>query len=254
MIDTHTHLYTDEFEDGGEAAVRRAIESGVDIMIFPNIDVASIGPMTQLHLKFPLHTKMAMGLHPTDIGDDYEEVLLLMEKELDSGKYIAVGEVGIDLYWDKSRLELQKDVFRRQLISAQKRGLPVIIHCRDAFPETIEVIKEVNLDVPLVFHSFTGSTDDVKAIREVCDAYFGINGVVTYKNASTLRDALPVIGENRILLETDSPYLSPVPLRGKRNESANLGFIRDKIAEAMNLSPETIEKRTTENARKIFKL
>ena len=177
-----------------------------------------------------------------------------MEKELDSGKYIAVGEVGIDLYWDKSRLELQKDVFRRQLISAQKRGLPVIIHCRDAFPETIEVIKEVNLDVPLVFHSFTGTTDDVKAIREVCDAYFGINGVVTYKNASTLRDALPVIGENRILLETDSPYLSPVPLRGKRNESANLGFIRDKIAEAMNLSLETIEKKTTENARKIFKL
>lgn len=252
MIDTHTHLYSSSFGEHYGDAVLHASVMGVSRMILPGIDKASISSIRECHEKFPDLTAMAMGLHPTDIPENWQEVLEEMEKELLTGDYVAVGEVGMDLYWTKDNKQLQETVFAHQLEFADKNGLPVIIHSREAFDETLKVIKEMKPSVPLIFHSFTGMPEDVGKIRETCDPYFGINGVVTYKNAAGLREALPLIGTERLLLETDSPYLTPVPYRGKRNESSYLYLIRDKIAEVLDLSSEEIEAITDDNARMIF--
>ena len=254
MTDTHTHLYYTAYGEGYEEAIERAVASGVSRMILPGIDLPSIEAMNECHRKYPDATLLALGLHPTDVKENWGEIINEMEAHLNSGKYVAVGEVGIDLHWDPSTLPLQKEAFARQLKIADRLGLPVIIHSRDALEETLEVILRVNPAVPLIFHSFTGSFVDVKRIREVCDAYFGINGVVTYKSAGNLREALPEIGLSRILLETDSPYLSPVPHRGEKNESAYLINIRDKVAEVLGVRHSVVEVETDNNARKLFKL
>lgn len=254
MIDTHTHIYMDEFSDGGGDALNRALSVGVSHMVLPNVDASSIAPMKSLHERFPDNTSMAIGLHPTEIGDDWEKIVDDMERELQTGEYVAVGEVGMDLYWDATFRNAQMSAFARQLRMAEKDGLPVIIHCREALDETLGVIAEVNPGIPLVFHSFTGGVEDVRKIRKVCDPMFGINGVVTFKNAQPLRDALPEIGLERILLETDSPYLAPVPHRGKRNESSYLPAICAKIAETLGIRTEDVELQTNANARSIFKL
>lgn len=257
MIDTHTHLYVPEFSDcGGAAAVDRALESGVEAMILPNIDVDSIEALRSLHASRPDSTYMAMGLHPTELGDDLSASLSRIEEELFRGGYIAVGEVGIDLHWDTSRLSEQKEAFRTQLRWARRLGLPVIIHSRDAFRDTSECLRAEGMGLhPLVLHSFTGGVDDVRFMRRsVPDAYFGINGVVTYKNAASVREAVVEIGLDRILLETDSPYLAPVPYRGKRNESSYLGAICSRIAETLGVSAAEVEAATDANARALFGL
>lgn len=254
MIDTHTHLYLRAFPDGGVSAVEKALEEGVSYLIFPNVDATTIEPMMKLHSKFPENTSVALALHPTELGDDWETVIDDMEKELEKGGYVAIGETGIDLYWDKENLENQQKAFERHLLIAQRLGLPVIIHSRDALDETLEVIKKVNPTVPLLFHSFTAGPEAVRKIREVCDAWFGINGVVTFKNAQELRDALPEIGIERIVLETDSPYLAPVPYRGKRNESAYLKHILKAVSDTLKLSERETEKITDSNAKKIFRI
>lgn len=258
MIDTHTHLYSSRYAGEGAAAVQRAIESGVGHMVFPNTDCASIGPLLELHRQFAEHTSVAMGLHPTDITDAWEADLEQMARVLDSEKCVAVGEVGIDLYWDRSRLAEQKEVFARQLHMALERGLPVIIHSRDALEETLEVLQNVKEEAgrlpDVVFHSFTGSAADVRRIREVTDAMFGINGVVTFKNAPELHGAVPEIGIGRLLLETDSPYLAPVPHRGKCNESAYIVHVRDRVAELLGVDPQAVEETTDANARRFFNL
>lgn len=252
MIDTHTHLYLEEFPDGGEQAVKEALQVGVNHLILPNVDESTIESMLALHKKFPGSTSVAMGLHPTEVDDNWEEVLERMEGRISEGGFVAIGEVGIDLYWDKSKIELQLKAFQMQLELADKYKLPVIIHCREAFPETIEVISKVKPEIPFIFHSFTGNKSDLVLIRKACYPAFGINGVVTYKNAEPLRESLPLIGIENIVLETDSPYLSPVPKRGKTNSSAFLPYIRDKIAECLDLSPEETEKITDQNAKRIF--
>lgn len=254
MTDTHTHPYLEEFEDGGEEAVNRAIHSGVGHMVFPNVNAATIEPMMALHRRFPENTSVAMGLHPTEVDEHWEQVVDSMESLLSEGQYAAVGEVGLDLYWDASRRDDQIAAFARQLDMAQKIGLPVIIHCREALDETLEVIEKVKPTVPLIFHSFTGSEDDVRKIRKVCDPMFGINGVVTFKNAAQLRDALSEIGIGRILLETDAPYLAPVPHRGRRNEPAYLTDICRKVAETLEMGEDEVEKITDQNAKLIFKI
>ncbi len=254
MIDTHTHPYLEQFEDGGGTAINAAIDSGVTQMVLPNVDGASVAPMMELHRRFPQNTSVAMGLHPTEVADGWESEIDKMEALLSEGGFVAVGEVGMDLYWEKTHRTQQLEAFARQLEIADKLGLPVIIHCREALDETIGVIKEVKPGVPLIFHSFTGSPDDVRKIRQVCNPMFGINGVVTFKNAAPLRDALPEIGIDHILLETDAPYLAPVPHRGRRNEPAFLPAIRDKVAEVLHLSPEEVEKITDRNAKLIFKI
>lgn len=253
MIDTHTHLYLEEFKEDAPEIIKDCDEKGVSLMILPNIDIDSIDKVKNFHVTYPHNTLMAMGLHPTEVDDNWEKALERIEEELKEGSYVAIGEVGMDLYWDKTYLDSQKQAFSYQLKLADRFRLPVIIHCREALDETLEIINEIKPSVTLVFHSFTGSAQDVKKIRQYCDPYFGINGVVTYKNAPELRNALREIGIERILLETDSPYLSPVPKRGKRNDSSNLIFIRNKVAEELGMSIEKVEEITDSNALKVFK-
>ncbi|MDE6291931.1 MAG: TatD family hydrolase, partial [Muribaculaceae bacterium] len=202
----------------------------------------------------------AMGLHPTEVGEDWREELDDIIATLSPTDPVAIGEVGIDLYWDDSNLDLQKEAFTAQILLAGKTGLPVIIHCRDGVEECCECIHAARQQAPegklpqLVFHSFTGTPDDVRRIRELCDPYFGINGVVTFKNSGRLPEAVKEIGIERILLETDSPYLAPVPKRGRRNESSYLTFVNNKVAEILGLPPDETDRQTTRNAKEFFRI
>lgn len=255
MIDTHTHLYTDTFAEDGAEAVERAVTAGVKLMIFPNIDVDSVAPMLELNLLKPEQTRIAIGLHPTEVRPSWREDLDTILKASESVTPVAIGEVGIDLYWDKTLRNEQIDAFAAQIIIAQERKLPVIIHCREALDDILSVLRAAEKPLPkLVFHSFTGSKTDVEKIREIADSMFGINGVVTFKNARELQEAIPAIGLHRIMLETDSPYLAPVPMRGKCNESAYLPYVLRKVAELLELEPETVEKTTDCNAASFFNL
>ena len=209
--------------------------------------------MNSLHDEFPENTFMAMGLHPTEVSDSWERDLDKVYQELiaNKEKYIAIGEIGIDLYWDKTYRNEQLLVLRKQFDWAVEMDLPVIIHCREGLNEILEVLDEMDTKPRGVFHSFGGTADDVAQIRRRGDYYFGINGIVTFKN-SKLREVLPAIGLERILLETDAPYLAPVPHRGKRNESAYIVHTAAHIAQHLSLSTNQVESATTENARKLF--
>lgn len=263
MIDTHTHLYLPEFDDadtgfdpaqlGGQvAAVDRAIDAGVHTMIFPNVDRSTIGPMHRVADLRPEAVRMAMGLHPTEVKENWPDELAYIRELLNAGadRYVAVGEVGIDLYWDKTFEAGQMQAFDAQVADAERLGLPVIIHCREGLDQCLEVLKD-HPDVPAVFHSFGGSEADVERIRKVGDYYFGINGIVTFKN-STLRNVLPAIGADRILTETDAPYLAPVPYRGRRNESAMMVKTLEEIARSLGMSKAEAERITEQNARRLF--
>ncbi len=255
LVDTHTHLYLPQFEGECEAVVKRAIDAGVEKMIFPNVDISTIAPMRKLHLTFPSNTFMAMGLHPTEVGEEIETVMRSIENEWQahSDEYIAVGEIGIDLYWDKTFVDKQMEVFSRQIDIAVTYGLPVIIHCRDGLDEVLEVLSGKSELPSGVFHSFGGSDSDIERIREIGDFYFGINGIVTFKN-SGLRNTLPCIGIERIILETDSPYLAPVPYRGKRNESAYIINTAQAVGAVFGMSLDEISCVTSENAHRLFML
>ena len=259
MIDTHTHLYDRAFAAGCTDpmagccdAVDRAVAAGVNMMVLPNVDRESIGPLKALRALRPEVTAAAMGLHPTELGTDWRATLDIIEAELRRGGYCAIGEVGIDLYWDRTYEREQMLAFDAQLALAEEMSLPVIIHCREGLDRTLEVLQG-HRGVSAVFHSFGGSADDVAAIRAEGDFYFGINGIVTFKN-SGLREILPEIGSGRILLETDSPYLAPVPKRGRRNESAYLPYIAQTVADALEMSVEKLAEITTANAAEFFRL
>ncbi len=253
MIDTHTHLYLDEFKPSTADAVNRAIEAGVEHMIFPNIDVSTIAPMKELQAQFPSRVSLAMGLHPSEVKDDWMQQLATLRKELDSDfPYVAIGEIGVDLYWDKSMRLEQLQAFYQQLLWAAELDLPVIIHCREALDETLEVMGALPKPVKGVMHSFGGTPQDVERIRRVApDIYFGINGIVTFKN-SRLRETLPAIGLDKLLLETDSPYLAPVPMRGRRNESAFIIHTAAHVADALGVNLDTLDAATSANARELF--
>lgn len=252
MIDTHTHIYLDDFDADRDEVVRRAIESGVNHLVLPNVDLTTIEPMHNLHDCYPENTSMAMGLHPTEVNADYNEVLKKIENCFDARNYVAVGEIGIDLYWDKTYREEQKRVLDTQLHWASDMGLPVILHCREGLDTILEVFEAFQGELPQgVFHSFTGTIEDVRNIRKYGDFYFGINGIVTFKK-SQVPAVLPEIGLSRILLETDSPYLAPVPNRGKRNESANIPHICRCIASHMSHTEEEVSLITDENANQLF--
>ncbi len=255
MIDTHTHLYMDDFSEDAEAAVKRALDAGVNMMIFPAVSEESNEAMIRLSKQFPENTRYCLGLHPTELKQEWDKQLDALEPLLDDPEIVAIGETGIDLYWDQSNEENQKRAFRRQIEWAISRKLPLIIHCRNGVDATLEVLKSFEGELPvMIFHSFTSNIEDVRKIREVCDPYFGINGVATFKNAKELREAIPEIGIDRIVLETDAPYLSPTPFRGTRNESKNIPLICHCVASVLGLSPEETEKITDENAKQIFKL
>lgn len=268
MIDTHTHLYLSEFcVDGSSpgAAVDRALAAGVTTLLMPNVDLTTIEPLRALAAGRPGAVRMAMGFHPTEVGPDWSEAVDRIEAELrgpDGEAFVAVGEVGIDLYWDNTRREEQMAAFDRQARLAAELGLPLIIHCRDGLDETLEVLEGLSTTPPaVVMHCFGGTADDVERIRvrasAIPDIFFGIGGVVTFKK-STLPEALPAIGLDHIVLETDSPYLAPVPYRGKRNESSYLPFIAAKIGSV--LLPELpedeavgiVDKVTTAAALRLF--
>lgn len=255
LIDTHTHLYLPEFADdvngdGTPDAVGRAVGAGVTHMIFPNVDLTTIQPMKRLAAAHPAHVSMAMGLHPTEVGDDWQEALHKIHDELLSGIYTAVGEVGIDLYWDASRRTQQMKAFDAQLSLAEERGLPVIIHCRNALDETLEVLQS-HPAVSAVMHSFGGTADDAERILQTGSYYFGINGILTFKK-STLPDAVKAIPTERLLLETDAPYLAPVPMRGRRNESAYLTHTASCLAEILSIDMQEVADLTSNNARRLF--
>lgn len=254
LFDTHTHLYLPEFEEDGRGnAVRRAVEAGVVTMMLPNVDLTTIAPLKELHAEFPDNTMMAMGLHPTEVKADWHPDLEVVRRELydNPGLYKAVGEIGIDLYWDKTFALEQTEVFYQQCLWALDLDLPIIIHCREGLDETLAVLKGLPAVPRGVFHSFGGTAEDVRKIRETGDFYFGINGIVTFKK-SALPAVLPEIPADRLLLETDSPYLAPVPHRGKRNESAFVVNTAEKVAESLGITLDRIAEITTENAVRLF--
>lgn len=255
LIDTHTHLYLDEFAPDPESAVERAFAADVQKLIFPNVDLSTVEPMNRLRDRYADKIFMAMGLHPTEIGDNWRSDLSKIESEFENNlnRYVAVGEIGIDLYWDKTYREQQREAFNRQVKWAVRHNLPVIIHCREGLDDTLDVLSEYSGKVSGVFHSFGGTVEDVERIRSIGDFYFGINGIVTFKN-SGLRTTLPEIGLDRILLETDSPYLAPVPFRGKRNESAYIVHVARQTAETLGVTEEKVAEATTANAEKLFSI
>lgn len=257
MIDTHTHLYfTESFPDGGSEAVSRALDAGINHMVFPNVGIDSMESLISLHHRHPDVTSVAVGLHPEDIDADWRYKADDIFARFESESPVAVGEIGIDLYHDPTFRFKQMDAFGYQLDRAFDMGLPVIIHCREALDDTLEVIRLMGERRPvnLVFHSFTGSPADARRILSLPEAFIGINGVVTFKNAPELRGAITEHGVDRLLLETDSPYLAPVPKRGRTNESSYLVHICNKIAEVSGLPPCEVERITDVNARKVFNL
>lgn len=255
LIDTHTHLYLPEFGETPEKVVDAAVETGVRAMILPNIDESTVGDLKRLNRLRPQETFMAMGLHPTEVKDvPAAGQCRFVEEELaGTPGYVAVGEVGVDLYWDSTLEQRQMEVFECQAKLALQYGLPMIIHCRNALPQTLEVLQGLPTVPDAVFHSFGGTVDDVESIRRVGDFYFGINGIVTFKN-SGLRTVLPAIGKDRLLLETDAPYLAPVPMRGRRNESAFLIHTAAYVAQALDMSNDDLPDATTASAKRLFKL
>ncbi len=253
MVDTHTHLYLGQFDDDRREVVEWAIEQGVERMLLPNIDSGSLQAMKDLHRAFPENCLPMMGLHPTSVKDDYLAELELVEKELQTGNYIAVGEIGIDLYWDKTHSDQQKDAFRRQLRMAKAFGLPVSIHTRDSFELTFRIVKEEqNGKLKGVFHCFTGSGKEAAMVADT-GFLMGIGGIVTFKNAG-LAEVVKTIPEEFLVLETDAPFLTPAPFRGKRNQSAYLKFIAEKLAGLKSTAVEEIAEITTRNALRVFPL
>ncbi|MGN0213448.1 MAG: TatD family hydrolase [Muribaculaceae bacterium] len=252
MIDTHTHIYLEEFDADRPEVMQRALGSGVRHMLLPNVDLSTIEPMHRLHDAFADCTSMAMGFHPTEVNSDFRSALAAVERHFGKRPYVAVGEIGIDLYWDKTYCKEQLETFDTQCHWAVEMDLPIIIHCREGLEQVLQVFDHFSGPLPRgVFHSFTGSVDDVADIRRRGDFYFGINGIVTFKKSS-LPQVLPVIGLHRILLETDSPYLAPVPNRGKRNESANIPHIAACIASHLGMSLDEVSAATDSNAHSLF--
>ena len=253
MIDTHCHLYLEEFKTDITDVIKRAEAEGVNKFYLPAIDSAETENIFLLEKKFPGKCFAMMGLHPCSVKANYLIEISLVEEWLSKRKFAAVGEIGLDFYWDKTFIEQQFEAFRIQIGLSLQYNLPIVIHTRNAMQETIDVVKEfVPKGVRGIFHCFGGSYQNAK---EIIDAgfYLGIGGVLTYKK-SGLAEVLEKIDLQHIVLETDSPYLTPVPFRGKRNESSYLKYIVEKLALIKNVSTETVTAVTTANAQKIFGL
>lgn len=250
LTDTHTHIYLPDITDDESAMMQRAFDAGVQRFFLPNIDSRSIADVWGLSQRYPQHCFPMMGLHPCSVKENVADELAKIEAEIDK-KIYAIGEIGIDLYWDKSFLKEQQDAFRQQIQWAKDRKLPIVIHCRDAFDETYEILKE-QADPLLrgIFHCFTGNLEQAQKVIDL-GFYLGIGGVLTYKN-SGLDQVVNQISLDHLVLETDSPYLSPVPFRGKPNESAYLIHIAQKMADLHQTSIENIARITTQNSTAIF--
>jgi len=254
MIDTHSHIYTEEFDADSAEAIQRAKDAGVKHIILPNVDSETLPRMLALEATYPYYCSAAIGLHPTSVNENYQQELNLAKTELERRKYIAVGEIGIDLYWDKTFLKEQILCFQQQIEWALAYKLPVIIHIRNSFRETMDVLQPFkNKGLTGVFHSFTGSLAEAEEMLAFGGFLLGINGIVTFKN-SGLAEVVSKIDIKNIILETDSPYLTPTPHRGKRNESAYLALICEKLADIYNIKSENLKNITTQNCLKLFKI
>lgn len=251
MIDTHTHLYVEDFDDDRDEVIQRAIENGVKQFYLPAIDSAYTEKMLILEKAYPDYVKLMMGLHPTHVKANVKEELAHVKSELDRHNYCAVGEIGIDLYWDKSFLADQKMAFDTQIKWAKEKKLPIVIHCREAFEEVFEVLENnKGEDLYGVFHCFTGTESDAERAISY-NLKLGIGGVVTFKNGK-IDKFLHRIPLSSLVLETDAPYLAPTPHRGKRNESAYLSLIVNKLSDIYQLPESTIASVTTKNAQAVF--
>lgn len=251
ITDTHTHLYSEEFDQDRDEMIQRAINNGVKRFFIPAIDAAVTPSMYDLEQNYPDYVFLMMGLHPTYVKDNYPDELKHVETELSKRKFYAVGEIGIDLYWDKTHLKEQQIAFRRQIQLAKQYKLPIVIHCREAFDEIFEILEEEKSeDLFGIFHCFTGTHE--QALQAISyNMKLGIGGIVTFKNGK-IDQFLNQIDLKHIVLETDSPYLAPIPFRGKRNESSYLVNVIAKLAEIYDLSYNEIAEVTTQNSKAVF--
>lgn len=253
LTDTHTHLYSESFDEDRAAMMQRALEAGITRFFIPAIDSNYAQAMFQLEKEYPNKVHLMMGLHPTSVKENYKQELAFVAKQFNERPFIAVGEIGIDLYWDKSTLAIQQEAFKFQIQLAKKYKLPIVIHCRDAFDEVFAVLEsEKGEDLFGIFHCFTGTLEQAKQAISY-NMKLGIGGVVTFKNGK-IDQFLNQIGIDQIVLETDSPYLSPAPFRGKRNESSYLALINKKVAEVYGISEKEVAVITTETSKKIFSI
>ncbi|WP_299098555.1 TatD family hydrolase [uncultured Winogradskyella sp.] len=251
ITDTHTHLYSDAFDDDRSEMIQRAIDLGITRFFIPAIDSSYTKSMLQLEKDFSENVFLMMGLHPTSVKENYKSELLHVEQQLLNRKFYAIGEIGIDLYWDKSTLDIQIDAFRYQIQLAKQYKLPIVIHCREAFDEIFEVLEqEKSDDLFGIFHCFTGNLEQAhKALSY--NMKLGIGGVVTFKNGK-IDQFINQIDLKHIVLETDAPYLAPKPFRGKRNESSYVYKVLEKLSELYGMSGAEIARITTENSKAIF--
>jgi TatD DNase family protein len=252
LIDTHAHIYSTEFDSDRDEMIREIRAAGIDRIYMPNVDVHTIDAMLRCESSYPGMCIPMMGLHPCDVKEDFEDQLELMKEWLDKRSFAAVGEIGLDLYWDKSFFEQQKEALKIQIDWAKNESLPIVLHCRESMDETIEIVREEQ-DGSLrgIFHCFNGNLSQAKEIIEL-GFLLGIGGVVTFKNGG-LDQVIPEIGLEHLVLETDAPYLAPVPFRGKRNSPAYLPYIASKIGDYLKVSKETVAAQTTANALNLFK-
>lgn len=253
FTDTHTHLYSKQFDKDRDLAIKKAIQLGVTRFFIPAIDSTYFNAMLDLEKKYSEYIFLMMGLHPTHVKENYLEELAFVKKQLNARNFYAVGEIGIDLYWDKTFLQQQQDAFKTQIKWAKEKKLPIVIHCRDAFDEIFEILdEEKDHNLFGIFHCFTGNLEQAKKAISY-NLKLGIGGVITFKNGKidTFLNQIPL---QNIVLETDSPYLAPTPHRGKRNESSYLLKIAEKIAEIHQKPLEEIAKITTQNSKEIFKV
>ena len=252
LIDTHTHLYSEDFASDRMDMIQRAIDQNVQQFFVPAIDRSYFEAMVNVKNQFPNHIHLMMGLHPCYVKpESYKEELAFVKSELDTLQYVAVGEIGVDLFWDKSTLAIQQEAFQTQIQWSKEFDLPINIHCRDAFEETFEVLEQERKDLSGIFHCFTGGIVEAKRAIDL-GLKLGIGGVVTFKNGK-IDQFLNEIPLEHIVLETDSPYLAPVPYRGKRNESAYVNLVAEKLASIYQLTPAEIAEHTSKNALEVFK-
>jgi TatD DNase family protein len=251
ITDTHTHLYSEQFNDDRNEMVQRALDLGVSRFFIPAIDSTYLDAMLDLEKTFPAHIFLMMGLHPTHVNENVAEELAFVKKWLDTRNFYAVGEIGIDLYWDKTFLKQQQQAFKTQIQWAKEKKLPIVIHCRDAFDEIFEVL-EGEKDEKLfgIFHCFSGNLEQAKKAISY-NMKLGIGGVVTFKNGK-IDQFLGEIPIENIVLETDAPYLAPTPFRGKRNESSYITKVLDKLVDIYHLTPQEIASITTQNSKDVF--
>ena len=253
IIDTHTHLYLKQFNEDIDLVIKRSKEIGVNKFILPAIDSTYFDSMHILKNKYPDSISLMSGLHPTDVKENYKDELDFVVNSLKTHDYVAIGEIGIDLYWDKTSLKQQQEAFTYQIRLAIKHDLPIVIHCREAFNEIFEILDKENCDkLRGVFHCFTGTLEEAQRAIDL-GFVLGIGGVVTFKNGG-IDKFLHKIDLKNIVLETDSPYLAPVPFRGKRNESSYIVYVLEKLSEIYGISKEKIAEITSKNAEKVFRL